>query len=497
MQLIIRADASTASGTGHLMRCLALAQAWQEEGGEALFVTACESENLSGRIESEGFNLIRINKAHPDPADWAETEKVLGNHPGAWIVLDGYHFDPAYQKNIKGMGHKLLVIDDMAHLVYYFADIILNQNIGAEIIKYQCEPETKLLLGTRFALLRREFFKWRGFKRDIPQVARKILVTMGGGDPDNVTLKVLQAIDMLEIADLEIKAVVGAANPHFKQISAFSSRSKHRIAVKEATENMAKLIAWADLAVSAGGSTCWEMAFMGLPAMVIITASNQELVAKGLGMASAVENLGQQGEIDTTNLSGSILKLIHSKSERMKMSISGRKLVDGYGAIRLRELIAEEIYLRSVTINDLDLLYRWANDSETRKQSFKSEPIDYNTHKEWFANKINDPFCSFYLCFNSLEVTIGQIRFDVDKNSVAVIDVSVDCTQRGNGYGSKIISSGIRKLKKERPIKQFLAFVKTENYASLTAFKKANFIEINTTLIDGHNTAILEWRESC
>ncbi|MDY7080712.1 MAG: DegT/DnrJ/EryC1/StrS family aminotransferase [Chloroflexota bacterium] len=140
LPLLIRADANVHIGTGHLMRCLALAQGWQTQGGRATFITACESDGLRQRLSDEGFQVIALEHPYPDPADWEITSQVLAAHPGAWMVLDGYHFDPAYQRQVKKVGHPLLVIDDMAHLDHYYADVLLNQNIHAEQLDYSCEP---------------------------------------------------------------------------------------------------------------------------------------------------------------------------------------------------------------------------------------------------------------------------------------------------------------------------------------------------------------------
>ena len=166
--LIVRADASTQIGTGHLMRCLALAQAWKDAGSQVTFITACHSEGLLERLREEGFNLHRLACSYPDAGDWDYTQNVLTISPDAWVVLDGYHFDEVYQQRVKEGGQRLLVIDDMAHLKHYYADIVLNQNLHAEQLKYSCEPQTRLLLGTRYALLRREFLAWRDWQREVP-----------------------------------------------------------------------------------------------------------------------------------------------------------------------------------------------------------------------------------------------------------------------------------------------------------------------------------------
>ncbi len=272
-QFFIRADATTQIGFGHLMRCLALAQAWKKQGGKVTFISACESKSLRNRIANEGFQLVSIGEPYPDPADLETTLLSINNSSSnnSWVVLDGYNFDTDYQQSIKNNGNLLLVIDDTAHIDRYVADIILNQNIIAEELIYSCEPETKLLLGTDYVLLRDELLAYKNWKREIPKVAKKIIVTMGGSDSDNVTLKVLCALDQVDIDGLEIKAVVGTSNPHLDSLERIAEYNKHKIELLQNVFNMPDLMAWADMAISAGGSTCWELAYLGVPAILIIT----------------------------------------------------------------------------------------------------------------------------------------------------------------------------------------------------------------------------------
>jgi len=335
--LLIRADANTQMGTGHLMRCLALAQGWQAQGGRVIFITACESDGLRQRLSDEGFQVIALEHPYPDPADWAMTSKVLAAHPGAWVALDGYHFDPAYQRQIREAGHPLLVIDDMAHLEHYYADVLLNQNIHAGRLDYSCEPYTRLLLGTRYALLRSEFLAWRGWQREIPEVARKVLVTLGGGDPDNQTLKVIRALQQVDVDGLEAVVVVGASNPHYQELefairnSAASLPPQFTIRLVRNVSNMPELMAWADVAVTAGGSTCWEISFMGLPNLVLILADNQRPVARGLQEKGAALSLGWWEQADEPKIAKWLGMLVRNATQRSKMARLGKNLVDGRG----------------------------------------------------------------------------------------------------------------------------------------------------------------------
>lgn len=333
--LLIRADANAHKGTGHLMRCLALAQGWQARGGRATFITACESDGLRQRLSDEGFQVIALEHPYPDPADWEMTSKMLAAHPGAWVVLDGYHFDPAYQRQIREAGHPLLVIDDMAHLDHYYADVVLNQNINAEQLRYSCEPYTRLLLGTRYVLLRSEFLAWRGWQREILEVTRKILVTLGGGDPDNQTLKVIRALRQVGVDDLEAVVVVGASNPHYQELKFAIRNSQFTIRLVRNVSNMPELMAWADVAISAGGSTCWEMAFMGLPTILLVLAGNQRDIAEGVSEADVALNLGWFEQVTDAHIVDALSRLLVNCDQRHQMSRSGQALVDGMGRERV------------------------------------------------------------------------------------------------------------------------------------------------------------------
>ena len=333
--LVIRADASTQIGAGHVMRCLALAQGWKARGGQATFTITCESDDLRRRLLDEDVQVITLERSYPDPADWEVTSQALAEYRGPWVVLDGYHFDPAYQRQIKEAGHRLLVIDDMAHLDHYYADVVLNQNINAERLDYSCEPYTRLLLGTHYVLLRSEFLAWRGWQREIPQVARKVLVTMGGGDPDDQTLKVIQALQQVDAADLEAVVVVGASNPHFQRLQSASRNSQLAIRLVQNVTDMSELMAWADVAVSAGGSTCWELAFMGLPTVVLVLAENQQGIAAGLDKAGVVLNLGCYTEVSIAQIASTLVGLLEDRGLRRQMNQQGRELVDGSGTERV------------------------------------------------------------------------------------------------------------------------------------------------------------------
>jgi UDP-2,4-diacetamido-2,4,6-trideoxy-beta-L-altropyranose hydrolase len=339
--LTIRADATPDIGTGHLMRTLALAHAWREQAGDVIFVSCCRSRGLHGRMAAVARKVVDLDQVHPDPGDWKKTARVIGAEPAAWVVVDGYHFDGGYHKNIRALGKRLLVIDDMAHLDHYEADIVLNQNIDAAGRTYATAAFTRLLLGTRYILLRPEFVARTPRQGSITGPARRLLVTLGGADSDNVTLTVMRALETINSNALEALIVVGSANPHHRQIRDAAGRSRLPMRVVENAPDMAELMAWADVAVSAGGSTCWELAYMGVPTLAITMAENQLAVVEGLARTGAIVKLGWHHDLSAAELAQAIQDLVSDVAARTRMQGCGRTLVDGMGAKRvIKEMMA-------------------------------------------------------------------------------------------------------------------------------------------------------------
>ncbi len=334
--LVIRADAGLSVGTGHLMRCIALAQCWADQGGNAIFITYCESGHLLTGIADEGFQVVRLHEIYPNPTDWETTTKILKVYPDAWVILDGYHFDTDYQYRIKDAGHPLLVIDDYGHATHYYADIVLNQNLGAHRELYQNHaPTTKLLMGPEYALLRREFRLWGRQDRDVPEVGRRILVTIGGADPHNVTLEIMKVLEGIDTSDLETVIVAGAANPHYGELQERASISRHAMRVLRSVTDMPRLMACADMCISGAGSTCWELLCMGVPSILIVVADNQKRAAEALSKSGATMCIQDSAHFLRDALQQAVTDILTDHDRRQSMNSLGRGIVDGQGAVRV------------------------------------------------------------------------------------------------------------------------------------------------------------------
>ena len=297
--------------------------------------------------------------------------------------MDGYQFNGAYQQSLQHAGLKILYVDDNAHLEHYSADLVLNQNAHAAEDLYQNrERTTRLLLGPRYALLRREFNRWTGWKRDIPQIARKVLLTMGGSDPENVTKWILQLLREIGIEGLEITVVVGGSNQH--RVSVDDVAAPAGTILKTNISNMSELMASADVAIAGAGTTTWELCFMGVPTLLIELADNQARVASQMQTLGVAKSLGKASDRSKDTFRSLFKELIESREMRSRMSERGRALVDGYGASRVCSFLDDAVRLRRAEANDSRMIWSWANDPLTRAVSFSSDPIPWESHVEWF-----------------------------------------------------------------------------------------------------------------
>jgi UDP-2,4-diacetamido-2,4,6-trideoxy-beta-L-altropyranose hydrolase len=339
--LVIRADAGVAVGIGHVMRCLALAQAWRDRGRDAAFVLADAPPELERELGRERFAIHCLDAPAGGEADARETAEFARRGRAWWILLDGYGFGDEYQRILKSAPFRLARIeDDTADPG--FADLVVNQNAHAAE-RVDEPPSPRVLRGTRYALIRREFQRWLPFRHPIEPQARRILITMGGSDPDNAAETVLRSLRNVGGTDFRIRIVSGPANPHRDSLRRELVLHEGRAELIAGDADMPELMAWADLAVSAAGSTSWELAFMGVPMVAVILAENQRRIARSLEEAQVAVGLGWHATLREATVAAAVARLLPDALGRTAMSRRGRELVDGLGARRAAEALENAI----------------------------------------------------------------------------------------------------------------------------------------------------------
>jgi len=335
--ILIRADASTTIGSGHVMRCLALAKAWQSKGGRVCYLTAETIAALDERFLEEKIQHERISVQPGTPEDAAQTAARARGLPAQWVVVDGYRFMPDYIHTLKMAGLRVLMLDDDARFDFYEADVVLNQNIDASAESYKRAASTHLLVGANYVLLRPEFLA-EPTRSEIAGVARKFLVTMGGSDSENVTAKVVRALPRLA-NDFEVTVVLGGGSPNYESLHSLVKTLPIGVRVERSPANMAPIMRWADVAIAAAGGTCWELAFLGVPMILITLSRDQEPNAAAISKTGAALSLGWHANLSEQEISDAIKSVINSADRRRAMSERGQALIDGQGAARVVEFL--------------------------------------------------------------------------------------------------------------------------------------------------------------
>jgi UDP-2,4-diacetamido-2,4,6-trideoxy-beta-L-altropyranose hydrolase len=329
--VLIRCDGSDAIGLGHVSRTLSLALALQDRNVPVLFAMR-PFDGIAERVEKAGFPVARLpvdgGPQLPLRADDLPGLRAAAAASGAdVVVVDHYGAPEEYLIGIKRAGLGLAVIDDLADRDLSAADWLLNQNLGAEQLTTRHRPNAVVLLGPSYALVRPEFATAReGLRRSFGAADNRVLVTLGGGS----------MADKLELVERRLEAVTRPLDVRLlaRRSAQTPPESRHTWRVVEDPPDVAPHMAWADVSVNAGGSTCWELASLGVPMAVTVLADNQQNIADQLvahGCAVGV------GAANFTDLPAAIQELLESPARRRALSSAAAELVDGRGAARVAE----------------------------------------------------------------------------------------------------------------------------------------------------------------
>jgi UDP-2,4-diacetamido-2,4,6-trideoxy-beta-L-altropyranose hydrolase len=342
VKILFRADASIALGTGHVMRCLALADALKARGADCTFICTASKGDLLDLIEARGHcgRALRPPQGAQPAVDWtvdAELSRTHAREIGPdWLVVDHYRLGAEWERSLRPSVGKILAIDDIGRA--HSCDALLDQNLETAVhnrYKDAVDGARKLMLGPTFALLRAEFatLRPRSLARRTGTLER-ILVSMGGSDPDNETSKALAGLALLGRADWIVDVVIGSQNTNAPEIErACRKLPDARIHVQ--TSKMAELMLSADLAVNAGGSTTWERCCLGLPAIATIVSDDQIAIIEAGAKAGAHIPLGRSNSLTPADYADAIAALTPDRLRAL--STSAAAICDGLGADRVAD----------------------------------------------------------------------------------------------------------------------------------------------------------------
>ena len=366
MEVIFRCDASITLGMGHVMRCLSLAGELKRIGANILFIIRGHQGHPVEKIRShdhsvvllpEPANLQRRDLSAASYSEWLgvsgkqdadETIGALRGQRPDWLVVDHYGIDHRWHRRLIPRTRNLLVIDDLADR-WLHCNVLLDQTFGRKREEYEnrVNDDCTLLLGSEYALLRREFRAVRDRakeRRHARTGIHAVLVSMGGTDPDNVTSAVLMNLEKVELTkNPKVDVIIGSSCPHIDNIYHVANMHPLDVSVSIDADDMAIRMLNADIAIGAGGTTAWERCCVGLPTVVVCLAENQRLIANNLEFANATVNIEKADLFEGSKLANILTELDQNSNGLFRMSEKCFRIVDGLGAQRVAEMMRDAL----------------------------------------------------------------------------------------------------------------------------------------------------------
>ncbi len=489
MHLIFRVDGDAQIGAGHLYRCLTLANAMKAAGHSCVFLCSRVPDGFGEKVTEAGHRLHLIQSnvigadltygwenspaVHADQlADWEACQNALSEFSVDLVIVDHYLLDQTWESQWAGV--PLMVIDDLANREHE-CSYLLDQNFGCSALDYQglVPAECELLLGASYSLLRDEFARAsdQAIRARETRKAERILINFGAADAGGLTLPVSEALAQA-FPDYLLRVICGRQAEAAKQLSKLPSRFEN-VEVQFDAINMAASMAWADIAVGSGGVTALERCCSGLPAVVLTTARNQQVVNERLMEAGAI--IMTDGVGQTVSAVGQFLD---STCDLQASAAMAAAVTDGRGIDRVVRVIshleqADQLTLRKATDLDAVQLWRWRNDLTVRKMARNTAPVRLSDHLVWL-NQVLRSRDQILLIAEQAEQQVGMLRFDLE-GQAAEVSITVAPSARGRSLGKALLGAGHRALREDYGISLIIAFVREENAPSLALFERCGY----------------------
>lgn len=519
LRIALRADASPAIGTGHLMRCLTLADALAQGGHETRFVTRGEESAALVRARGHACDVLTEARGQPqdqdqdqngadEAGDLAHSHWLGGSQQadardsaallGAgwdWLVVDHYALDARWEKVVAAAtGARVLAIDDIADRRHDCA-ILLDQNLQERPGRYDAlvPGDCRQLIGPRYALLGPAFARLRA---DPPlRDGARGVIYLGGVDRPGATMLALGALDRAGLGDRPVDVVIGAANPRRAAIADWC-RAHPASTLHAGGADMAALLAGAGWAIGAAGASAWERCCLGVPTILLTIADNQRPGAAALGAAGAALVAGEVGALDAGSLAAMIAVLHRADGLAGHIAHQAAALVDGAGVGRVvRALAAPAIRLRPARADDCERIWQWRNHPATRAHVPDPAPIALADHRRWFEGILAGTRPTDLLIGETGDTAVGVLRFDhapvpepdaggaadggaaAGRTAATVSIYLVPGRAAAPGSGQALLRAGAAWLARERPATTHVeALILSGNKASQGAFAGAGYM---------------------
>lgn len=488
MSIVIRADASVNIGSGHIMRCLVLANQLKIHGHHVRFACLPQKGDMIAFIEQKGFEVIQLTppkkivqlRYESDYAGWL-LRSVMSDaldflafvNKADLVVTDHYAIDCEWQAIVRAkLGCKILAIDDLCR--QHAADIILDQTLGRIAEEYSSEG--RVLTGCDYALLNPQFRQLRehAFGKALSAEALRILVSMGGVDKPNATLQVLR--QLREIPHFSTTVLLSPKAPHYAEVKLYCEQHP-QITHIDFCDDMAGLMLQSDIAIGAPGTSSWERACLGLPSIIVPLADNQAEIARQLVKYKAV--LCMTLDRLQTNLLDCLQRLCDNWAVFHESNL---RLCDGLGVFRValeaeQLLLAEGagLSLQRASVDDIPLIYEWQCHPATRKYALNPATPDWDEHVTWMQKKLQRYQDYFYILSCPRGKKVGVVRLDYRKEGHYLVSVFIDPSHYGKGIGRQ----GLQIIDRVHGHVTLHATVLKENVASQRLFESLGYLREN------------------
>ncbi|TVT68237.1 MAG: UDP-2,4-diacetamido-2,4,6-trideoxy-beta-L-altropyranose hydrolase [Denitromonas halophila] len=343
MNIVIRADSSVEIGSGHVMRCLTLADRLRESGAQVAFLCADLPGAMLDLIRARGYRYRRLSSSVA--GDWAiDAEEsiaaVADLVPGIvdWVIVDHYQIDYRWEEMLRLVCSRLMVIDDIANR-RHSCDLLLDQNYDDQLRYRNLVPvHCKCLLGPTYALLRTEYGAYRAAEEVRNRPLRRAFVFFGGSDPADLTGMAIKALSEPALVDLAVDVVVGANYSHRDALVKLAA-ARGNTTIHDPRPHLADLMAEADIAIGAGGVTNWERMTVGLPSVVIAIADNQVPISEQLHGMGAIRYLGKAEHVSEGTVRNALMEEV-SEMKYLARIAPAMATCDGRGVGRVFDAIS-------------------------------------------------------------------------------------------------------------------------------------------------------------
>jgi UDP-2,4-diacetamido-2,4,6-trideoxy-beta-L-altropyranose hydrolase len=479
---VVRADASVAIGGGHIRRCLSLADALAASGWDVVFATLPETVETMPGLARAGYRCFALL---PQQDEAAQLRAHLAEGC-TLLVVDHHNRGAEFERGCRGWASHILAIDDLRRS--HDCDVLLDQTPGrlpgdyVGLVPAGC----RVLAGAGYALLDRRFRASRRQRGEEPGAIRRVLVSFGWSDPVGATALALEALIRAGLG-VEVDVVLGANSRSLDRARHLIGTLQPAAQLLTAVDDMAALVARADLAVGAGGISALERCCVGLPSIIVPIADNQRDNAASLSQLGAGQVLRPAMSLGVDELAEAIRDLAGDRARRQAMSAAGRDLCDGWGAERVAAQVlalggasssrAEGapagVVIRPALPEDARSVWTWRNDPAARAMSVNEQAIPWEAHRTWFEARLASPD-TVMLIGSVGDEAIGVLRFD-RSGEAAEVSIAVAPERRGQGWGRSLLRQGCEMIERKGFARALEARIKPENKASQRLFAAAGF----------------------